>query len=104
MIKNQRLVINEMGAKPLKEIINEFLKGRNFIEINSSISAQKAWEQTVGSIINEKTEIISYKKGILIIKATNPIWRNELSLQKQQILEKLQNLEPDLNIKEIILK
>ena len=93
-----------MSTRPIKEIIGEIFEGRNFKEINESISAQKAWEQTVGSPINKKTEIISYKKGILIIKVSNPIWRNELYLQKQQILDKLQAQEPDLNIKKIILK
>ncbi len=93
-----------MSVKSLKEIIEDFFKGTNFKEINESISVKRVWEQEVGDPINKNTEMLSFTNGSLTIKVYSPTWRNELSLQKQEILEKLQSAEPDLNIKEIILK
>ena len=93
-----------MAAKELKQILGEYLKGADFKEINKTISIELAWEKTVGKPINTNTNIESFKNGIIKIKASNPIWRNELSLQKQSLLEKLKMTEPSLNIKDIILK
>jgi len=93
-----------MAAKELKQILGEYLKGADFKEINKTISIELAWEKTVGKPINTNTNIESFKNGIIKIKASNPIWRNELSLQKQSLLEKLKKTEPGLNIKDIILK
>ena len=93
-----------MAAKPLKQILGEYLKGPDFIEINETISIQTAWEKTVGNPIIKNAKIESFKNGTIKIKVSNPIWRNELSFQKQDILDKLIKLEPDLNIKKIILK
>ena len=92
-----------MVAKQLKQILGEYLKGTDFKEINNTISIQTAWDKTVGKPISKNTEIISFKKGTIKIKVSNPIWRNELSFQKQDLLDKLKKTEPDLNIKKIIL-
>ena len=93
-----------MAAKELKQILGEYLKGADFKEINKTISIELAWEKTVGKPINTNTNIESFKNGIIKIKVSNPIWRNELSLQKKSLLEKLKKTEPSLNIKDIILK
>ena len=93
-----------MAAKQLKQILGEYLEGEEFKEINNTISIQKAWEKTVGKPIIKNSIIESFKNGTIKIKVSNPIWRNELSLQKQDILDKLIKSEPNLNIKKIILK
>ena len=93
-----------MAVKRLKQILGEYLNGTDFKEINNTISIQNTWKKTVGKPINTNTNIESFKNGIIKIKASNPIWRNELSLQKQSLLEKLKKTEPSLNIKDIILK
>ena len=93
-----------MAVKQLKQILRDYLKGDDFEEINNTISIQTAWKKTVGNPIIENAKIESFKNGTIKIKVSNAIWRNELSLQKQDILDKLIKTEPNLNIKKIILK
>jgi len=93
-----------VGQKQLKKALDEYLKGTDFIEINNTISIEAAWEKTVGKLISKNTKIKSFKNGTITIKASNPIWRNEISLQKQDILKKLKKTVKDLYIKEIQLK
>ena len=93
-----------MAAKQIKQILGEYLKGKEFKETNNTISVQTAWEKTVGNPIIKNSKIESFKNGTIKIKISNPTWRNELSLQKQDILDKLIKSEPNLNIKKIILK
>ena len=91
-------------AKSLKESISTFFK-----ESENSVGLDfgkiiNTWNQTVGSPINKKTEIISYEFGKITVKAQNPVWRNELSFQKNEILKKLKLALPEINIKEIQIK
>ena len=93
-----------MSVKQLKQILAEYLKGSNYNEINNTVSIQVLWEKMVGKPISQNTELEAFINGIIKIKVSNPVWRNELSLQKQSLLEKLKMTEPSLNIKDIILK
>jgi len=55
----------------------------------------------VGKTISTHTKIIDIKNGKIRIKTSNPIWRNELTFQKEDLLNRLKKEEPELNIKEI---
>ncbi len=60
--------------------------------LEKGIAQQKAleiWSETVGETVSKNTEPISIEHGILIIKTTTPVWRQELQFQKKEIIEKL---------------
>ena len=93
-----------MPPKKLKHLLEDYLDGTDFKDINNTISIELIWEKMVGNPISSNTKIQSFKNGTIIINVSNSIWRNELSLQKPILLEKLQKKEPNLKIKELILK
>ena len=90
-----------MKAKPIKNLLSDYFKGSNFKEINETINLNKSWNKIVGKTISKKTEIVSIKNGKIIIKTSNPIWRNELTFQKEDLIKRLKKEEPEINIKEI---
>ena len=90
-----------MKAKSIKNLLSDYFKGSDFKEINETINLNKSWNKIVGKTISKKTEIASIKNGKIIIKTTNPIWRNELTFQKEELLKRLKKEEPEINIKEI---
>ena len=90
-----------MKAKPIKDLLKDYLKGTDFKEINDTINLNKSWKKMVGGTISKNTEITSIKNGRITIKASNPIWRNELTFQKEDLLRKFKEEEPERNIKEI---
>ena len=60
--------------------------------LEKGIAQQKAleiWPETVGKTVSKNTEPISIEHGILSIKTTTPVWRQELQFHKKQIIEKL---------------
>ena len=93
-----------MKPQSIKNLLSDLLDGKDFAAINETISLTAAWKQSAGEPILKNTEILDFKNGKLIIKTSNPIWRNELSLQKNELLNKLQNAEPELNITEIVFR
>ena len=90
-----------MKPKLIKDVMSDFFKGGNFKEINETINISEAWKKIVGKTISQNTEIKNFKKGKITIKTINPIWRNELIFQKEDLLSRLKKEQPEINIKEI---
>jgi len=90
-----------LKPKPIKAVLTDYLQGNNFKEINATISIGTIWINIVGKAIAKNTEIQSFKNGKITVKTSNPIWRNELIFQKEDLLNRLKKEEPELNIKEI---
>jgi len=88
-------------AKSIKVLLSDYFKGSRFKETKNSIDLNRSWNKIVGKTISKNTEIVSIKNGKITIKTSNPIWRNELTFQKENLLNKLKKEEPELNIKEI---
>ena len=60
--------------------------------LNEGLVQQKAidvWEEVVGRAISQNTETVSVEKRVLTIKTRNATWRQELQLQKTNIIKKL---------------
>ena len=93
-----------MKAKPLKELMSDFLRGSDFKQINNTINLNKSWKKIVGKTISKHTEIVTIKHGKILIKTSNSVWRNELNFQKEDLLNRLKKEEPKLKIKEIDFK
>ncbi len=91
-------------AQELKEILNKYFQGKELKKINEIITIEKIWDEIVGDPIKKNTEIISFKNKTLTIKTSTPVWRNELTLQKKVLLNKIKKTNPKLNIKEIIFR
>ena len=90
-----------MKAKSIKDLLSDYFKGSDFKEINDTINMNKSWNKIVGKTISKNTEITRIKNGKITIKTSNPIWRNELTFQKEDLLNRLKKEEPELSIKEI---
>jgi len=76
-------------AELIGKLIDDFIDQKDLVEINILVSIEKKWKEIVGKSIYKKTKIIDFKKGILIIQTINSVWRNELEIQKDIILQKL---------------
>jgi len=90
-----------LKPKSIKTIMSDYFKGTNLKEINQAINISTVWKNIVGNTIAKNTEIQKFKNGKITVKTSNPIWRNELIFQKEDLLNRLKKEEPELNIKEI---
>ena len=90
-----------MKPKSIKTLMSDYFKGTNLKEINQAINISTVWKNIVGNTIAKNTELQKFKNGKITVKTSNPIWRNELIFQKEDLLNRLKKEEPELNIKEI---
>ena len=49
------------------------------------------WESLVGEHIANAASAVKIVKGVLFVKVRSSVWRNELSLRKEEILNTLNN-------------
>lgn len=61
------------------------------------------WDEVVGEAIAKRAHPEEVKHGILVVRVDTPVWRNELSLKKNQILDALNQALGEPVIKDIRL-
>ncbi|MFQ6615323.1 MAG: DUF721 domain-containing protein [Fidelibacterota bacterium] len=61
------------------------------------------WNDVVGEAVAKRTEPEEVKHGVLVVRVDTPVWRNELSLRKKEILEALNQALGERVIKDIRL-
>ena len=85
----------------LKTVISIFLKKYN---LEAGLAQQQAlvvWGDVVGEKISKKTSAESIEHGVLIVKTKSSPWRQELNMQKKDIIIKLNKKLNQKTIKDI---
>ena len=73
----------------ISRAIEEFLRKSG---LEKGVAQQKAlfvWSNVVGEKVAENTEAEKVDHGVLMVKTSTPAWRQELQLQKKDIIKKL---------------
>ena len=66
-----------------------FVKGSKIEKGLEEYKALDLWSEVVGEKIADNTEVESIESGVVLVRVKTPVWRQELQLQKPQIIEKL---------------
>ena len=85
----------------IKEALRSFVKKEG---LDKGIQEQKAlsvWPRVVGENISANSIAKSISSGILIVEVSNAVWRQELQLQKNIIIEKINKVLTRKTIKDI---
>ncbi len=77
----------------IEKALDGFIKKRGLKKKLDQQKLLENWGKIVGEKISNNTEAVSVEGGILIIKAKNSAWRQELQVQKIDILKNI-NTEP----------
>lgn len=77
--------------------IDEFIKYIGLDEKLQELRMLDLWKECVGETIAKYSVPFEFKRGKLVIKVENAVWRYELSLKKEEILKKLQVLVKNNN-------
>ena len=73
----------------INELLDVFLNNKNLKNTKERDFVESVWEEKINSDIKKNTTILSFKNGILLVKAKNPTWKMELSLIKNKLKKKL---------------
>ena len=85
----------------LKSALNTALKRENLDKAMRQNKALFIWEDVVGKPVAKNCTPEEVKHGILIVRALTPVWRNEIAIKKNEIIEKLNSKLGKKTIKDI---
>ena len=85
----------------LKKAIKEAVEKTGIDAALKQESAVFLWKDIVGEVVAGATETTGVEKGVLTVKTSSPVWRQELHMQKKDILEKINKKIGTKAIKEI---
>ena len=69
--------------------LSGFIKGSKIEKGLEQHKALDLWPKVVGKKIADNAEAESVESGVVLVRVKTPVWRQELQLQKPQIIEKL---------------
>ena len=81
--------------------LKKFIKKQG---IEKEINQQKAvnvWAEVVGKKIEEHTEPVDVRFGVLTVKTSSPAWRQELQFQKKSIIDSINKRLKKVTIKDV---
>lgn len=78
-------------ALPLHEILDEILRQNNLDIGLDAARARQAWRESMGEAVDKCTLSIFYDKGVLYIKLSSSVLRNELFMNRRQLIQRLNN-------------
>ena len=85
----------------LKKAIKEAVEKTGIDSALKQESAVFLWKDIVGEVVAGVTEATGVEKGVLTVKTSSPTWRQELHMQKNEILDKVNKKIGSKAIKEI---
>ena len=85
----------------LKKAIKEAVEKTGIDTALKQESAVFLWNDIVGEVVAGVTETTGVEKGVLTVKTSSPTWRQELHMQKNEILDKVNKKIGSKAIKEI---
>lgn len=78
-------------SKSISIALDELINGLGIKRKLQEYDAVVYWDIIVGAQIAKVTTATQIKKGVLRIKVKTSTWRNELTIRKKEIIERLNN-------------
>ena len=71
--------------RSLKQALNDFIGRADIDKPIAQGSALLMWDEIVGPKVRKNTEATAIESGVLIVRSTNAVWRQELQLKKEKL-------------------
>ena len=87
--------------KHLKKAIEKAVLGAGIEKALKQESAVFLWKEVVGKRVSREAKAERVDAGVLIIKTKSSVWRQELQMQKEKLINKINKKIGSKAIKEI---
>lgn len=74
---------------PLNEILDEILRQNNLDIGLDAARARQAWKEAMGEAVDKCTTALYFDKGALHVRLSSSVLRNELFMNRRQLIERL---------------
>jgi len=89
------------GPERIADILTQLMARRGFARVQGAEAYQSAWNEASGPLGAQYSRVGQLKRGALEVVVTNSALIQEFGFQKSEILNTLNRLLPDHNIKDL---
>jgi len=93
-----------MARVTLAEAITQFARSRRIEKRLREADVFRLWPDIVGPRIAERTTPVKLRRGRLVVKCVDAVWRTELKFLTPEILEEIRRSVGEGLVDEIFLK
>ncbi len=98
-------MINKKNAESISDILSEFLKGNPRLRTSlAEHRAISAWSELLGEGVAQYTKNIFFKRNILYVQLTSSVLRAELLMNKQNLIQRLNEQAGMDVVKDIVMR
>jgi predicted nucleic acid-binding Zn ribbon protein len=87
--------------KPIADLIAQVVQKRGYAQVRAAGQWNDAWRDAAGEQFAAVTEVGPLRRGVLEVTVANSLVMQELSFEKERILEHLKTARPDAGIKQL---
>jgi len=92
------------NGEPLKDVLHQFVEQYRLRSKLTEVSISDTWREVMGNTIGSRTDKIAFQKGILYVKVNSAPLKSELKLQKQKVLDLMNEAMGADSIKDVVIK
>jgi len=87
----------------IDSILGSFLQERGYLSICKEYDVIAQWKEIVGEKVAKVTQCERVENGVLYVRVTSSVWRNEIVYCKNYILNSIQKNTGCTTIKDIVV-
>lgn len=103
MVKRRKRKTGSSEPRRIAGVLDDLLSRLSISRQYRGWSFVSDWPEIVGEFYAERSEAVRYDNGTLFVSVTNDALRQEFSIQKEMILQKIRSLPYGSAIKQIRL-
>jgi predicted nucleic acid-binding Zn ribbon protein len=98
------LSMRKSNTQKLGEIVKEYLEQMMIDRKLKEVGIIRSWEELMGKLVAERTKNIYIKNKILFIELKSSVLRNELTMMRQAIIDKINEKAGEKMIEKIVIR
>ena len=92
------------NAEPLKDVLHRLIDQYRLRGKLTEVRISDTWKEVMGNTIGTRTEKVAFQKGKLYVKVNSAPLKSELNMQKQKVVDLMNDSLGTNTIKEVVIK
>jgi len=97
-------MLNKLEPENLQDVLNQLISKLGWQEKSDLVNIIKQWNEIVGEKFAEVSVPQKLNEGALTINVESSVWRSELFYRREQIIQKINDLNNRIIVNELIIR
>ena len=96
--------MRKSNTEPIKSVIREYIEALGHKRKLKEVSVVSSWNKLMGTMIANHTKQIYIKNKVLYVHLDSSVLRNELMMQKEKVIEHINDYAGDKIVEKVVFR